>query len=94
MFSWIHPSLVQEELGNFTRLNMLSLHNTPRPIYLSRHGQSKYNVMGKVGGDSDLSKAGEEYATSLAKFVKTDILQAAKRCLLYLVIFFIGQYLN
>ena len=56
---------------------MLSLHNTPRPIYLSRHGQSKYNVMGKVGGDSDLSKAGEEYATSLAKFVKTDILHSS-----------------
>ncbi len=47
---------------------ILSLHNTPRPIYLSRHGQSEYNVLGKVGGDSDLSAAGEEYALKLADF--------------------------
>ena len=47
---------------------ILSLHNTPRPIYLSRHGQSEYNVLGKVGGDSDLSVAGEEYALKLAEF--------------------------
>ena len=53
---------------------MLSLHNTPRPIYLSRHGQSQYNVLGKVGGDSDLSGAGEEYATSLADFARENIL--------------------
>jgi broad specificity phosphatase PhoE len=31
---------------------------TPRPIYLSRHGQSEYNVQGKIGGDSDLSPLG------------------------------------
>jgi len=53
---------------------MLSLHNTSRPIYLSRHGQSQYNVLGKVGGDSDLSKAGEEYALKLSEYAEKHIL--------------------
>jgi len=53
---------------------LLSLHNTPRPIYLTRHGQSQYNVLGKVGGDSDLSDAGEEYALKLAEFVNDHVL--------------------
>ena len=53
---------------------ILSLHNTPRPIYLSRHGQSEYNQLGKVGGDSDLSPAGEEYALKLAEFARDHVL--------------------
>ena len=36
----------------------------PRPIYLARHGQSHYNSLKKLGGDSDLTDCGEEYSRS------------------------------
>ncbi len=53
---------------------LLSLHILTRPIYLTRHGESEYNKLGKIGGDSYLSPAGEEYATALAKYVHREIL--------------------
>ena len=31
---------------------IMNLNTSPRTIYLSRHGQSEYNVMKKIGGDS------------------------------------------
>jgi len=49
---------------------IMNLHNYPRTFYLSRHGQSEYNLLGKIGGDSGLSKNGEEYARRLGKFAK------------------------
>ena len=36
-----------------------------RNIYLSRHGESEYNVQDRVGGNSKLSEKGEKYAQSL-----------------------------
>ena len=53
---------------------LMNLHFHPRPIYLSRHGQSEYNKLGKIGGDSALSEAGEEYAVALAKYANDHIL--------------------
>jgi len=52
---------------------VMNLHTRPRTFYLSRHGQSEYNLLGKIGGDSSLSKAGVEYARRLAKFAKENI---------------------
>ena len=48
----------------------MNLHLLPREFYLSRHGQSMYNLEGKIGGDSGLSEAGLEYARRLAEFAK------------------------
>jgi len=45
----------------------------PRTFYLTRHGQSEYNLSGKIGGDSGLSKNGLEYAKRLAKFAEENI---------------------
>mmetsp|Transcript_42295 Transcript_42295/g.67728 ORF Transcript_42295/g.67728 Transcript_42295/m.67728 type:complete len:496 (-) Transcript_42295:2268-3755(-) len=53
---------------------LMNIHTTLRPIYLSRHGQSNYNKLGKIGGDSSLSESGEAYALELAKFVHKEIL--------------------
>ncbi len=53
---------------------LMNIHTKKRAIYLSRHGQSEYNVLGKIGGDSSLSESGEAYAVDLAKFVHTNIL--------------------
>eukprot|EP00956_Cyclotella_meneghiniana_P022918 scaffold43858_cov67-Cyclotella_meneghiniana.AAC.5 len=49
---------------------VMNLHLLPREFYLSRHGQSMYNLEGKIGGDSGLSEAGLEYARRLADFAK------------------------
>ena len=56
-------------------LQLINLHFHPRPIYLSRHGQSEYNKLEKIGGDSGLSEAGEQYAVALAKYAEDHILQ-------------------
>lgn len=51
----------------------MNLHTSPRVFYLSRHGQSEYNVLGKIGGDSSLSINGVEYARRLAEFADKSI---------------------
>ncbi|XP_016436957.1 6-phosphofructo-2-kinase/fructose-2,6-bisphosphatase isoform X2 [Nicotiana tabacum] len=49
---------------------LVNTHLTPRPILLTRHGESLDNVRGRIGGDTVLSEAGEVYAKKLAKFVE------------------------
>lgn len=49
---------------------VMNLHTLPRTFYLTRHGQSEYNLLGKIGGDSGLTAAGKEYAHRLALFAK------------------------
>lgn len=51
----------------------MNLHTMPRTFYLTRHGQSEYNLLGKIGGDSGLTPAGTEYARRLAVFAKEHI---------------------
>ena len=54
-------------LGRVTQF-LANMHATTCSIYLSRHGQSEYNAIGKIGGDSGLSPMGEAYASKLAEF--------------------------
>ncbi|PUZ64193.1 hypothetical protein GQ55_3G123700 [Panicum hallii var. hallii] len=49
---------------------LVNSHLTPRPILLTRHGESLHNVRGRVGGDTVLSEAGELYAKKLANFIE------------------------
>lgn len=51
----------------------MNLHTLPRTFYLTRHGQSDYNLLGKIGGDSSLTPSGLEYARRLAVFAKDHI---------------------
>eukprot|EP00466_Bigelowiella_natans_P019247 jgi/Bigna1/127899/aug1.5_g2607 len=53
---------------------LMNLHSQPRPLYLSRHGESQYNVLKKIGGNSPLSTRGEKYAVALSKWVKDNVL--------------------
>jgi len=48
---------------------LMNIHITPRSIYLTRHGESIYNLQGRIGGDSELSERGWEYARALAKYI-------------------------
>lgn len=50
---------------------MMNCHITPRTIYLTRHGESYNNIHGRIGGDSELSPRGEQFADKLAEFVKS-----------------------
>ncbi|KAI8975606.1 6-phosphofructo-2-kinase-domain-containing protein [Mycotypha africana] len=52
---------------------LMNLHIAPRKIYFSRHGESQYNLLGKIGGDSNLSERGRLYASKLPELIKTNL---------------------
>ncbi|KAJ6468394.1 bifunctional 6-phosphofructo-2-kinase fructose-2,6-bisphosphate 2-phosphatase [Mycena sanguinolenta] len=52
---------------------LMNLHLKPRSIFFSRHGESQYNVEGKIGGDSLLSPRGIQYAEALPALIKNNI---------------------
>jgi hypothetical protein len=54
---------------NFSLGLQVNTHITPRPILLTRHGESQDNIRGRIGGDPPLSEQGEKYALRLADFV-------------------------
>lgn len=45
---------------------------TQRTIYLTRHGESKDNIEGKIGGNSSLSESGIGYSQKLFKFIEQE----------------------
>uniref|UniRef100_A0A1I7W3H1 6PF2K domain-containing protein n=1 Tax=Loa loa TaxID=7209 RepID=A0A1I7W3H1_LOALO len=47
---------------------LMNIHLLPRSIYLTRHGESEYNRIGRLGGDSPLSANGIEYARKLRDY--------------------------
>ncbi|KAI9179327.1 Fructose-2,6-bisphosphatase [Blastocladiella emersonii ATCC 22665] len=49
---------------------LMNLHTQPRRILFSRHGESMYNQLGLLGGDSDLSPRGQLYAQSLPSVIR------------------------
>eukprot|EP00794_Sanderia_malayensis_P006166 gene6166-6877_t len=49
---------------------LMNIHITPRVIYLTRHGESKYNLKGRIGGDASLSERGRLYSEKLAEFIE------------------------
>lgn len=60
---------VQGLLNSRMMLLLANLNITPRHIFLSRHGESEYNVQGRIGGDSLLSPRGQQYSLKLAAFM-------------------------
>ncbi|XP_032776651.1 6-phosphofructo-2-kinase/fructose-2,6-bisphosphatase 1 isoform X1 [Daphnia magna] len=57
---------------------LMNIHILPRTIYLTRHGESCHNRQGKIGGDSDLSDKGWNYARTLGDFIKTQRIRDLK----------------
>ena len=51
---------------------LMNIHPIPRPIYLTRHGESLYNVEARIGGDSGLSPRGEAFASRLSRFFESE----------------------
>ena len=65
---------LQQRVVNF----IMNMRTTSHSFYLSRHGQSKYNDLGRIGGDSGLSDHGVKYAHKLAEFVENKIVRDAQ----------------
>lgn len=51
---------VQDHIQSRIVYYLMNIHVTPRSIYLSRHGESELNLLGRIGGDSDLSSQGQK----------------------------------
>jgi len=48
---------------------LMNLHTLPRPIWLTKHGQSEAEVHSKLGGDTTLTQLGDNYAHELAEWL-------------------------
>eukprot|EP01113_Clastostelium_recurvatum_P036685 TRINITY_DN5271_c0_g1_i2.p1 TRINITY_DN5271_c0_g1~~TRINITY_DN5271_c0_g1_i2.p1 ORF type:complete len:513 (-),score=139.61 TRINITY_DN5271_c0_g1_i2:35-1573(-) len=48
---------------------LMNLHLSSRPIWLTRHGESQFNAVERIGGDPDLTQAGDNYAHLLAAWI-------------------------
>ncbi|KAG8531248.1 uncharacterized protein KY384_004606 [Bacidia gigantensis] len=64
---------IQDYLQSRVVYYLMNLHIRPRSIWLSRHGESQYNLDGKIGGDSQLSERGELYASRLPELVANSV---------------------
>ena len=50
---------------------LMNMHIKRRNIYICRHGESKFNVEGRVGGDSELSENGKKVCHGSKRFART-----------------------
>jgi 6-phosphofructo-2-kinase/fructose-2,6-biphosphatase 2 len=49
---------------------LMNLNIVPRHIYFVRHGESEFNVLGRIGGDANLSSRGEAFASKLPDLIE------------------------
>lgn len=52
---------------------LMNVHILPRPVYLTRHGESTFNVAGRIGGDSSLAASGLRYAANLSAWIDREL---------------------
>uniref|UniRef100_G3TWR6 6-phosphofructo-2-kinase/fructose-2,6-biphosphatase 3 n=1 Tax=Loxodonta africana TaxID=9785 RepID=G3TWR6_LOXAF len=69
---------VQDHIQSRIVYYLMNIHVQPRTIYLCRHGENEYNLLGKIGGDSGLSSRGKKFANALSKFVEEQNLKDLK----------------
>lgn len=62
---------------------LVNLHTGDRAIYFSRHGESHYNTLGLIGGDSSLSENGKKYAEFLGDYFKNEFANSSCKVRLY-----------
>ncbi|NWT76086.1 F262 bisphosphatase, partial [Prunella himalayana] len=61
---------VQDYIQSKIVYYLMNIHVQPRTIYLCRHGESEYNLVGRIGGDSGLSARGKQFSQALKKFIE------------------------
>ncbi|XP_020820673.1 6-phosphofructo-2-kinase/fructose-2,6-bisphosphatase 3 isoform X2 [Phascolarctos cinereus] len=69
---------VQDYIQSRIVYYLMNIHVQPRTIYLCRHGESEYNVLGRIGGDSGLSIRGKKFSVALCKFLEEQNLKDLK----------------
>lgn len=57
-------------LSGQTVFFLLNFNLRPRQIWITRHGESVDNQLGRIGGDAGLTSRGQRYAAAVAKFMK------------------------
>jgi broad specificity phosphatase PhoE len=57
---------------------IMNMRTEKHAFYLTRHGQSEYNALRRIGGDSGLTEDGRRYARALAEFVNTNVTRDAE----------------
>lgn len=69
----VNQQIIANRIGGYFDSQILfflsNIHIRPRPIWLSRHGESCFNTEDRIGGDSSLSPLGVAYADALAAFI-------------------------
>lgn len=63
---------------------LVNLQFCDRPIFMTRHGQSYFNELEKIGGDSSINEKGSFYAEKLKQF----IMEYLENGILIILIFF------
>ncbi|RKP08626.1 6-phosphofructo-2-kinase-domain-containing protein [Thamnocephalis sphaerospora] len=71
--SQVVVNLIRGYLQSRVVYYLMNLHVSRRCIFFSRHGESMFNVEGKIGGDSLLSPRGEQYANALPQLIKDNL---------------------
>ncbi|KAJ8373677.1 hypothetical protein SKAU_G00042570 [Synaphobranchus kaupii] len=61
---------IQDHIQSKIVYYLMNIHVQPRTIYLCRHGESEYNLQGRLGGDSGLSSQGRKFTRALTTFVE------------------------
>lgn len=69
----VQMNLIQGYLQSRIVYYLMNLHIKPRDIFFTRHGESMFNVEGKIGGDALLSPRGQQYADLLPQLVHDHI---------------------
>lgn len=69
-----HEGNLQSRIGYW----LMNIHAEKRTIYLTRHGESEMNVIGRIGGDCGLSPRGLEYKEALAKYINAQQIRGLK----------------
>ncbi|KAI8917089.1 6-phosphofructo-2-kinase-domain-containing protein [Powellomyces hirtus] len=57
---------------------LMNLNITPKSFFFTRHGESMFNVAGKIGGDADLSPRGQDFAKRLPDLLKDNLGEETK----------------
>ncbi|XP_013865029.1 6-phosphofructo-2-kinase/fructose-2,6-bisphosphatase 2 isoform X2 [Austrofundulus limnaeus] len=60
---------VQDYIQSKIVYYLMNIHVHSHSIYLCRHGESNHNVQGRIGGDSELSPRGKQFAHALRDFI-------------------------
>ncbi|XP_061591400.1 6-phosphofructo-2-kinase/fructose-2,6-bisphosphatase 2-like isoform X4 [Cololabis saira] len=61
---------VQDYIQSKIVYYLMNIHVHSHSIYLCRHGESHHNVEGRIGGDSELSERGKQFAAALRGFAE------------------------